>query len=258
MDTNTKIIILSIIQGIADLFPISSNAHLIIAQHFMNFDRKLIINTVMHLGALSAIIIYLRKDIFEISKNITMSSKIILGAVPALFAGYFIHKFKIIDYEKTTVLIIIATASIIFAIILFMADKKNATKKLYKDLTFKEAFIIGLWQIMGLIPGSSRSGSALSGGRFLGYNRVDAAKFSFFISIPTVAGAAFIGILDLLKHNDSEFNVIAIFSFATSFVTSYLVIRFFFYFIEKTNLNLFVYYRVLLGIFLFYYYFFKL
>ena len=136
--------------------------------------------------------------------------------------------------------------------------KKNETKKLYKDLTFKESIIIGLWQIMGLIPGSSRSGSTLSGARFLGYNRIDAAKFSFFISIPTVAGAAFIGILDLLKYHDSEFNVITIFSFFTSFITSYLAIRFFFYFIEKTNLNLFVYYRIILGIFLFYYYFFKL
>ena len=102
MATNTKIIILSIIQGIADLFPISSNAHLIIAQHFMNFDRKLIINTVMHLGALSAIIIYLRKDIFEISKNITMSSKVVIGSIPAIIAGYFVHKFKIRSEEHTS------------------------------------------------------------------------------------------------------------------------------------------------------------
>ena len=253
MEANVKIVILSIIQGISDLFPISSNGHLIIAEHLLHFKEKLIMNTLMHLGALSAIMIYLRKDIFGLLKNITMSCKIIIGAIPALIAGYIVHKFKLLDYENASILTVIGGAAIVFAIILFIADKKTETKKLYQDLTFTEAFMIGLWQIMGLIPGSSRSGSSLSGARFLGYNRVDSAKFSFFISIPTVAGAAFIGILDLLKHNDTEFNSIALIAFAASFITSYLCIKFFFYFIEKTNLNIFVYYRIILGILLLYY-----
>jgi undecaprenyl-diphosphatase len=102
--------------------------------------------------------------------------------------------------------------------------------------------------VIALIPGVSRSGITLTAGRFLGYSRLDAAKFSFFLSIPTTAGACFLGILDLMKMNNPDFNYIAVVAFLVSFISSYLTIKYFLSFISRFNLDLFVYYRIILGV----------
>jgi undecaprenyl-diphosphatase len=250
MDELIKIIILGIVQGIAEFLPISSNAHLIMVEQLLDYhNHNEILNLVFHLGSLLAIITYFFSELLGLLKKPKMIFNIIAATIPVIIIGYFVHKFRLINYEYFSIKIIAITL-IVFGIILFISDKINHSKILYKDLNLKSSLIIGLFQIISLIPGVSRSGITLTAGRFLGYSRFEAAKFSFFLSIPTTAGACFLGVLDLIKTNNSDLNYIAIIGFVTSFLSSYLTIKFFLSFISKFNLNIFIYYRIILGVFI--------
>jgi len=250
MDELIKIIILGIVQGIAEFLPISSNAHLIMVEQLLDYhNHNEILNLVFHLGSLLAIITYFFSELLGLLKKPKMIFNIIVATIPVIIIGYFVHKFRLINYEYFSIKIIAITL-IVFGIILFISDKINHSKILYKDLNLKSSLIIGLFQIISLIPGVSRSGITLTAGRFLGYSRFEAAKFSFFLSIPTTAGACFLGVLDLIKTNNSDLNYIAIIGFITSFLSSYLTIKFFLSFISKFNLNIFIYYRIILGVFI--------
>jgi undecaprenyl-diphosphatase len=250
MDELIKIIILGIVQGIAEFLPISSNAHLIMVEQLLNYhNHNEILNLVLHLGSLLAIITYFFSELLGLLKKPKMIFNIITATIPVIIVGYFVHKFRLINYEYFSIKIIAITL-IVFGIILFISDKINHSKILYKDLNLKSSLIIGLFQIISLIPGVSRSGITLTAGRFLGYSRFEAAKFSFFLSIPTTAGACFLGVLDLIKTNNSNLNYIAIVAFIASFLSSYLTIKFFLSFISRFNLNIFIYYRIILGVFI--------
>jgi len=250
MDELIKIIILGIVQGVGEFLPISSNAHLIMVEQLLDYhNHNEILNLVFHLGSLLAIITYFFAELLGLLKKPKMIFNIIAATIPVIIIGYFVHKFRLINYEYFSIKIIAITL-IVFGIILFISDKINHSKILYKDLNLKSSLIIGLFQIISLIPGVSRSGITLTAGRFLGYSRFEAAKFSFFLSIPTTAGACFLGVLDLIKTNNSDLNYIAIIGFITSFLSSYLTIKFFLSFISKFNLNIFIYYRIILGVFI--------
>ncbi|MBT4698880.1 MAG: undecaprenyl-diphosphate phosphatase [Alphaproteobacteria bacterium] len=250
MDELIKIIILGIVQGIAEFLPISSNAHLIMVEQLLDYhNHNEILNLVFHLGSLLAIIIYFFSELLGLLKKPKMIFNIIVATIPVIIVGYFVHKFHLLNYEYFSIKIIAVTL-IIFGIILFISDKINHSKTLYEDLNIKSSLVIGFFQIISLIPGVSRSGITLTAGRFLGYSRFEAAKFSFFLSIPTTAGACFLGVLDLIKTNNSDLNYIAVVAFITSFFSSYLTIKFFLSFISKFNLNIFIYYRVTLGVFI--------
>ncbi|MSP06350.1 MAG: undecaprenyl-diphosphate phosphatase [Candidatus Fonsibacter sp.] len=250
MDELIKIIILGVVQGITEFLPISSNAHLIMIERLLDYhNHNEILNLVFHLGSLLAIIAYFFLELLGLLKKPKIIFLIITATIPVIIVGYFVHEFRLINYEYFSIKII-ATNLIVFGIILFISDRINHSKILYKDLDFKSSFMIGLFQIISLMPGVSRSGITLTAGRFLGYSRFEAAKFSFFLSIPTTAGACFLGILDLIKTNNSDLNYIALVAFITSFISSYLTIKFFLFFISKFNLNIFIYYRIILGVFI--------
>ena len=250
MDEFIKIVILGIVQGITEFLPISSNAHLIMLERLLDYhNHNEILNLVFHLGSLLAIITYFFSELLGLLKKPKMIFNIITATIPVIVVGYLVYKFRLINYGYFSIKII-AIALIIFGILLFVSDKINHSKTLYKDLNLKSSLVIGMFQIISLIPGVSRSGITLTAGRFLGYSRFEAAKFSFFLSIPTTAGACFLGIIDLIKTNNSDLNYIAIVAFITSFLSSYLTIKFFLSFISKFNLNIFIYYRIILGTFI--------
>jgi undecaprenyl-diphosphatase len=219
-------------------------------ERLLNYhNHNEILNLVFHLGSLLAIITYFFSELLGLLKKPKMIFNIITATIPVIIVGYFVYKFRLINYGYFSIKII-AIALIIFGILLFISDKISHSKTLYKDLNLKSSLVIGLFQIISLIPGVSRSGITLTAGRFLGYSRFEAAKFSFFLSIPTTAGACFLGIVDLIKTNNSDLNYIAIVAFITSFLSSYLTIKFFLAFISKFNLNIFIYYRIILGTFI--------
>ena len=137
--------------------------------------------------------------------------------------------------------------SLIFGILLFVSDRTDVTKKIENNFNNKSALIIGLFQILALVPGVSRSGITITSGRFLGYNRFDSAKISFFLSIPTLAAASILGIYNVQKVGSSELNFLAIIAVIFSFIFSYFTIALFLKFIRKSSLKIFIYYRLILS-----------
>ena len=144
---------------------------------------------------------------------------------------------------------VIGWMSLIFGILLYVSDRSKITKKIDTAFTNKSAIFIGLFQILALIPGVSRSGITITSGRLLGFNRFDSAKISFFLSIPTLAAASLLGIYNIYKEGSTELNFLAIIAVIFSFIFSYITIALFLKFIQKFSLNIFIIYRIILSLF---------
>ena len=241
-----EILLLSIIQGISEFIPVSSSAHLLLFSKFKDFDHSsLQIDISLHLGSLLAIIIYFRKDLINSYKNKKLLNLIFFGSLPLIIFGFFFYKFGIIDLVRN--LKVISWTTFIFGILLFFADKKTQSKNIVKDLTLKNIFLIGFFQAISIIPGVSRSGIVITACRYSNFNRVDAAKISFLLSIPALCGASVLSFNDILKQS-VDFNYLVILAIVLSFFFSFITVKFFLNFIKKFSMNIFVVYRIALGL----------
>ena len=188
-----EIFILSSIQGVTEFLPISSSSHLILISNFINFQmQSLVIDVSLHIGSLIAVVTYFYKDILEFFKNRQLFFKILISSVPVMIVGFFLVKTNLI--EKIRSIEIIGWTTLIFGILLYISDKFKLEKNLSLDFNYKVALIIGLFQILSLIPGVSRSGITITAGRFLGFKRFDASKISFLLSIPTLGAVSVYGL----------------------------------------------------------------
>ncbi len=249
MLSSIEILILSAIQGVFEFLPVSSAAHLVLVSKYYAFsNQNLLIDICLHLGSLLAIIVYFRNDLINFVKNRKFLIKIIIGTIPIIPIGYILYKTGLINHLRN--LEVIGWMSLIFGILLFISDKMEVTKNINKDFTNKSAVIIGLFQVLALIPGVSRSGITITSGRLLGFNRFDSAKISFFLSIPTLFAASILGIYDIYNEGSSELNFLAIISVIFSFIFSYFTITLFLKFIRTSSLNIFIIYRLILSIFI--------
>jgi len=249
MLSSIEILILAIIQGVSEFLPVSSAAHTILISKYFNFNNQnLLVDICLHLGSLIAIIFYFRKDLFNFIKNKNFLIKILVGTVPIIPVGFILYKSGLINNLRN--LEMIAWMSLIFGILLYLSDKVKITKKIENDFTNRSALIIGIFQVLALIPGVSRSGITITSGRVLGFSRFDSAKVSFFLSIPTLAAASLLGIINIYNEDSVELNFIAIIAVIFSFIFSYLSIAFFLNFIKKFSLNVFIIYRIALSIFI--------
>jgi len=245
-----EILLLSLIQGVSEFLPISSAAHLILASNIYEFkNQSLLIDISLHLGSLLAILFYFRNEIFNLKNNLNLFNKIIVATIPLIIIGYFLYSTGII-YEFRNIKVIVWT-TFGGAILLHIADRRKIFKNLENSFNFKSALIFGLFQIMALIPGTSRAGITITAGRILGFDRTDSAKISFYLSIPALAGASAIGIKDLLKEN-IEFNFIVLAGIFLSFIFSLITIKYFLKFIKKFSFKIFVFYRIILSLILLY------
>lgn len=243
-----EIFILSVIQGVSEFLPISSSSHLIIISTLFEFkSSSLLIDISLHLGSLFAIIFFYRTDIFNFQNSKKFISLIVLGSLPLIIVGFILYITDLINIFRDVK--IIAWTTIIFAILLFFADRTKFELSIEKNLSLKSICIIGLFQILSLIPGVSRAGIVITGARFLKFNRTDSAKISFLLSIPALFGASVLGLNDILKQ-DTELNYLAILAIIFSFLFSFITVKFFLEFIKKFTMNIFVIYRILLGLFL--------
>ena len=244
-----EIIILSIIQGATEFLPVSSSSHLIIFSNFLNFqNQSLSIDVSLHIGSFLAVIIFFYKDVLNFINEKDIFFKIILSSVPVVLVGFFlvetnlISKFRNIEF--------IGWMTLIFGIVLYLSDKFKLDNELKKDFNFKSAITIGLFQVLSLVPGVSRSGIAISAARILKFKRYDSAKISFLLSIPILGAISIFGIKNLVETNSLEFTIINIFSVLISFFVSFITIKFFLNYVQKFDLKIFVIYRVVLGIIL--------
>jgi len=247
MLSSVEILILAAIQGISEYLPVSSAAHLVLVSKYYAFtNQNLLIDICLHLGSLIAIIFYFRKDLFNFIKNKGFLIKIAIGTIPIIPIGYILYQTGLID--KLRNLEVIGWTSLIFGILLYVSDKAKINKKIESDFTNKSAIVIGIFQILALIPGVSRSGITITSGRLLGFDRFNSAKISFFLSIPTLAAASALGIYNISKEGSTELNFLAIIAVIFSFIFSYLTIAIFLNFIKKFTLTIFVIYRIILSL----------
>ena len=245
-----EILLLSLIQGVSEFLPISSAAHLILASNIYEFkNQSLLIDISLHLGSLLAILFYFRNEIFNLKNNLNLFYKIIVATLPLIIIGYFLYSTGII-YEFRNIKVIVWT-TFAGAILLYIADRRKIFNNLENSFNYKSALIIGLFQIIALIPGTSRAGITITAGRILGFNRTDSTKISFYLSIPALAGASAVGIKDLLKEN-IEFNFIVLVGIFLSFIFSLITIKYFLKFIKKFSFKIFVFYRIILSLILLY------
>ena len=244
-----EVLILSAIQGVSEFLPISSSAHLILVSSLYEFkSNSLLIDISLHLGSLSAIIYFFREELLDVKNNKRLLSLIVLGSIPLIIVGYILYTTGVI-YNLRNIKVI-AWTTLIFGIILYIADKSRFDKKISTNLNFKSILFISLFQILSLIPGVSRAGITITAARILKFNRFDSSKISFLLSIPALGGASFLGLKDLLNQS-AEFNYLVIVAIITSFVFSFLTVKFFLIYINKFSMNAFVIYRIIIALILF-------
>ena len=244
-----EVLILSAIQGISEFLPISSSAHLILVSSLYEFkSSSLLIDISLHLGSLFAIIYYFKNDLLDIKNNSRLLIFIIVGSIPLIIVGYILYSTGII-YELRNIKVI-AWTTLIFGIILYIADKNSLDKKISTNLNLKSILFIGLFQILSLIPGVSRAGITITGARILKFNRIDSSKISFLLSIPALGGASFLGLKDVFDQS-VEFNYLVIIAIVSSFIFSFITVKFFLIYVNKFSMNAFVIYRVLIALILF-------
>ena len=247
MLSSVEILILSIIQGVSEFLPISSIAHLVLVSKYYVFNNQnLLIDICLHLGSLLAIIIYFRDDLFNFIKNKKFLIKILIGTIPIIPFGYIFFQTGIINQLRN--LEVIGWTSFVFGILLYISDKTEVKKKIETDFSNRSAIFIGMFQVLALIPGVSRSGITITSGRLLGFNRFDSAKVSFLLSIPTLLAASILGIYNIYREASPELNFLAIIAVIFSFIFSYLTIIIFLNFIKKFSLKIFVVYRIIISI----------
>ena len=242
-------LILAIIQGISEFTPVSSSAHLIIVSKISDFDLgNLQLDISLHLGSLLAIILFFRKDLLDIINNKSIFLLIIFGSIPLVIVGYIFYTTNLIDQFRN--LKVIAWTTLTFGILLYFSDKIELRKKISSDLNIKSIIIIGVFQIFAIIPGVSRSGIVITASRFLKFDRVESSKIAFYLSIPALAGASFLGINDAF-NDQLSLDSIFIFSTLFSFLFSYITIKYFLIYAKMFSLNFFVIYRIILSLILF-------
>ena len=249
--------LIGIIQGVTEFLPISSSGHLVLFAQLTNWeDQGLFTDIAVHFGTLFAVIIYLRKDIYYFFTNIFQFKifedqiifKIILATLPAIILGYFIYDYVSLYFRSIQ---LIALSSIVFAIILFFADRVKMESKSWSKITYLEALVVGLFQVLAFIPGASRTGVTITGARLLGYDRVNAARFSMILSIPIILASMTLSLINILNEEYVAVNLYqSFFASLVAFITALLSIIFLMRFIKKANFNIFIIYRIVLGIIL--------
>ena len=253
-------IALALLQGLTEFLPISSSAHLILLPVLFGWeDQGLAFDVAVHVGTLAAVVAFYRKDLVQIitawshsvvGKGMTDDARlawyVVLGTIPVGLVGITLP-----DVVETVLRspLVIAAATLVFAFLLWFAEKR--AKEVRSTITLLDAVIIGLFQAIALIPGTSRSGITITAGLMTGLRREHAARFSFLLSIPVIALAGMVKGLELYKTAEPVQWDLILIGTSLSAVVAYLSIGWFLKLLSKVGMMPFVYYRLLLGIFLF-------
>jgi len=263
-------ILLGIIQGLTEFLPISSTGHLTVAGNLLNLispehpEQWTSFIAVIQLGTLLAILIYFWNDLWRItfdflrenilsrksfsdqSLNSKMGWYIIIGSIPVVIIGL---GFKdIIEGALTKNLYVISGSLIVLGIILAFAEKVGKFKKNLNDIKWYDSLIVGFAQSLALIPGSSRSGTTITAGIFLGYKRETAARFSFLLSVPAILGSGLLQLYEALEYIDTSGMITLIIATIASAISGYLTIGFLLRYLKSNSTFVFVFYRIILGL----------
>jgi len=252
-----EIVVLALIQGLTEFLPVSSSAHLILPSQILGWqDQGLAFDVAVHVGTLSAVLLYFRQDLVSLtsgwirqvtgrgaSQESRLAWFVVTATIPACVAGLLGNDFIELHLRSA---LVIALATISFGLLLAFSDRQTGQRSM-PDLNLRDVLVIGCAQALALIPGTSRSGITMTAGLFLGLSREAAARFSFLLSIPLIIAAGLLKGIELAQTGtDAEWR--AIFAgILISAISAYLCIHIFLKFLEKIGFMPFVIYRLILG-----------
>jgi undecaprenyl-diphosphatase len=261
--TTLHIFILSLIQGLTEFLPVSSSGHLVLLPHIFGWQNQgLEMDVALHVGTLTAVLIYFWSDVWQMITHFMryclggfrkadfddqarLALSLVVATLPAVILGFLLKKMGLEDIRQIS---IIASTSIIFALVLFAADRFGPQKKGLNHITLGQGLLIGLGQAIALIPGVSRSGICISTALALGFTRVAAARFAFLMSIPSILGAATLTAYDAIKADSpviwGDIGLGIFFSALAGLAAIHFMLRF----LARHTLNVFVVYRLVLGL----------
>lgn len=260
------ILMLALIQGLTEFLPVSSSGHLALYHGLIDTgvnDTTLnrTIDIAVHVGTLFAVLLYFRKDVMTMitaalsilqpKKNKNNDTRliglIIAGSFPVILAGFALHAWSPSFLQAIEV---IAWTTLIFGIALLWADKKFTDKRGIESMSYKDAFLIGLSQILALIPGTSRSGITMTAARILGFSRREAARYSLLLAIVAISGAGTLGGIDVFKNGDFVLATDVLLAAGLAFLSGYAAIAVMMAWLERAGFAPFAYYRMALGVIL--------
>ncbi len=257
------IILISIIQGITEFLPISSSGHLGLFHCFTDQcshwdNENLAMDVAVHTGTLLAILLYFWRDVMRMllglkdigtgkanSSNARLTLYVLVSSIPVIIAGFALYYFEP-DWLKT--LYVIAWTTLIFGLVLWYADAKTTATKTIGQMTYKDSLLIGLAQVLALIPGTSRSGITMTAARFLGYNRSESAHYSMLLAMIAISGAGILIGMDVLKEGSTQLGIDVLIGIAVSFISGLIAVFSMMKFLEKATFTAFAIYRIILGI----------
>ncbi len=249
-------VFLGVLQGVTEFLPVSSSGHLVLAEYFLNLkEAGLAFDVILHMGTLVAVIAYFYRDWLSMARALFFYKKadrgarkllffLIVGTVPGAVAGFLLEHVAA-TYFRSPWIVVCTLAGV--AIVLFVADRLARHELDLKDIGFFQALLVGLSQALAIVPGVSRSGITMTCGLFLGFNREAAARFSFLLSAPIIAGAGLYETAKLLQHGPSSIDLNYLFGFLASAVSGYLVIAFLMNYLKRHDFTPFVIYRLVLA-----------
>lgn len=249
-----------LLQGLTEFLPISSSGHLVLFHDILGFGLPddLTFDVVLHLGTLGALLLFFYKEVIKYTSaffaslikwqaptdiNQRLAWFLVIGTVPAVIAGYF---FENIIERMFRNAVSVAVMLVVFGAALYVVDVYSKKKKELADLNWVDIAVIGLAQAVALVPGVSRSGITIIAGMAQKLKRETAARFSFLLSIPVVAGAGIKKILEIENFNGDE-TMLYVWGFLAALASGYLTIKYFLAFLQKNSLAVFAYYRIVIG-----------
>ncbi len=255
-----QIIVLAVVQGITEFLPISSSGHLILVPALTGWkDQGLITDVMVHMGSFLAVIVYFWRDIAgltvgglnlmrgRITDEGRMAVLIAIATVPAVLFGIFVKKTGLIEAVRGPE--IVAWNAIIFAVVIYLADRFGRHLKVMEQMKLAPAVLIGIAQAIAIIPGTSRSGITMAAARALGFTRPEAARFSFLLGVPAIAGAGVFVLGDAIESGE-RISQDAVLTGVLTFFTALAAIAFLMALVRRYTLTPFVIYRLALGVLL--------
>jgi len=253
-----QITVLAIVQGITEFLPISSSGHLALVPLLSDWpDQGLAMDVAVHLGTLLAVMLYFWRDVVSVAlgfvqllggrrtKSSRMAMYLIVCTIPVVIVGGLLSQSGYYKYLRTVE--VIAWASIVFGVVLFAADRVGMTVRRMEHMTVVNALLIGLAQVLALIPGTSRAGITMAAGRFLGFEPQAAAHFSMLMSIPTIMAAGLLEGRELYQSGQLAFGSDTVIAATLAFVTALVSIALLMAWLRRAGFTPFVVYRILLG-----------
>ena len=260
--TIEQIVILAIVQGITEFLPISSSGHLILVPYFTGLaDQGLVTDVMVHVGSLFAVIVYFWRDVLSLLGGAVdlcrgrmtdwarMVLMILIATIPAVAFALYLKKSGVAANLRSIELI--GWTAIIYAVLMYFADRFGPRLKSMEDMRFAPAIAIGFAQALALIPGTSRSGVTMTAARALGFERSEAARFSFLLGIPAIAGAGLFTILEFIEAGEPVPSDALLAAFLT-FFSALAAIAFLMALVKRMSFLPFVLYRLALGVLLLY------